>query len=970
MVSEYGTNWYGEVCMDGSHAYYISPNTGLDIFDVSDPSRPVKTARYDCHYICDAFAVRSGIAYLPCYDDLEILDVSDDTTPRRIGLLTLPNAYFRAASLEGNLLFLGDNTSYGQRGLRIVDVTNPRNPILRASLALPGVSVGMAVCGDYVYVADSTSSKLFVVRVANPDAPQLAATISRSIAPNRIKVHDNHLYLLESGGISIMSLADPVAPAEVGRIVCGSLVVDIDFKPPYAFFTQSDTANGFEGLRVFDVGDPAHPVNVGRAALEISLVGLAVSGDRVFTSQQFGGLLVFDASDPRTLRIASENRQNKNLVNMASDGSHAYAVSGGKDFVVYDHSAPDAPVIRGKCTLPFVPNRMFLFPPHAYVGESFGYGNVAVDFSDPMAPVVVGNVDPNSFGSYSAAVVDDSRLYLGDGSVMYILEQVSPLSFSRLSTLYLQGNVNDIRVIGDLAYVVCDDNFFVVRVYDSSYPRILGTCNIPGLRGKVQILNGRAYVAGGLPNDPELFVLDVSVVVTPRLVWQRKVARRPVDTLLESGRFFVLEKDLSYPGSVLLAYDLSNPDQPAEMAEISIEQDNFKMCRAGGFALAAGTPGLTSIDLSQPRDLPVLSRTSLAYPCLHLAVQGSFVYSASYDRLEVIDFSDRMFPYQAALFPLPDYGTEIAVAGRYVVVGVKDLAGVFLDVANPFDPQPVAVDPPILGIRSVKARGNLAYIASDYQGLVIVDVSSSPPAVVGSFPSVNGTLQISDDGKALFVVGGSFIHSLDVSNPASPSLISTYSHYSLKQLNVSALNHAILYVNGYDDTIIGAVNVANPAAPQLINTFNLKEMDGISAHEALPCRQLWTDGSYLYGAIAKMGYPMVVIDYSNVVEPRWVTYLEHGVEGMAGCKSGDFHFLGTRSPGKVILMQSGVPGDLDGNSTVNAADLVLFWDSLSGTLGRPGPSRPFAECLADFNRDGSVDVLDGLLMEIQVVTPE
>jgi len=55
-------------------------------------------------------------------------------------------------------------------GLLILDVSNPATPSVLSSLYMPGYAFGLAVEGDYAYVAEGGSG-LVIVNVANPAAP-------------------------------------------------------------------------------------------------------------------------------------------------------------------------------------------------------------------------------------------------------------------------------------------------------------------------------------------------------------------------------------------------------------------------------------------------------------------------------------------------------------------------------------------------------------------------------------------------------------------------------------------------------------------------------------------------------------------------------------------------------------------------------------------------------------------------------
>ena len=71
--------------------------------------------------------------------------------------------------MVGNYAYVADSVL---NGLVIVDVSNPAAPTLKGSYDTTGYSYGVAVEGNYAYVADGDNG-LLIVDVSNPAAPTL-----------------------------------------------------------------------------------------------------------------------------------------------------------------------------------------------------------------------------------------------------------------------------------------------------------------------------------------------------------------------------------------------------------------------------------------------------------------------------------------------------------------------------------------------------------------------------------------------------------------------------------------------------------------------------------------------------------------------------------------------------------------------------------------------------------------------------
>lgn len=75
--------------------------------------------------------------------------------------------------------------------------------------------------------------------------------------------------------------------------------------------------------------------------------------------------------------------------------------------------------------------------------------------------------------------------------------------------------------------------------------------------------------------------------------------------------------------------------------------------------------------------------------------------------------------------------------------------------------------------------GNLAYVINDTEGLVIVDVNNSTnPTFVGSYNILGAVsdIKVSHDGAKVFIVNSGKIIILDVTEPANPMLITSFTN--------------------------------------------------------------------------------------------------------------------------------------------------------------------------------------------------
>ncbi len=264
-------------------------------------------------------AARGGIAYLGATRGagVQIIDVA---AGRSIGVLDAGLAgTINSVALDGNLLVF----AAGGNGIVAYDVSDPRQPARRAHQREP-VSYCHTVFVHRDLVACSTSSPdephlafYRVVKPADPTAPLeivAAGSYSEPLTPEEIQneadilVHD--VFVHERGsrilaylaywerGLHIVDVTDPARPQVVGRSAptptrwTHSVWVDGDFA-----YVGEESYHGL--VRVFDVADPAAPVEIGQLRSSegdaISAHNLQVAGGVLYVSWYQDGLRAFAA---------------------------------------------------------------------------------------------------------------------------------------------------------------------------------------------------------------------------------------------------------------------------------------------------------------------------------------------------------------------------------------------------------------------------------------------------------------------------------------------------------------------------------------------------------------------------------------------------------------------------------------------------------------------------------------------------
>ncbi|MCL0062473.1 PKD domain-containing protein, partial [Thermodesulfovibrionales bacterium] len=106
---------------------------------------------------------------------LQIIDISNPRSPVIVGSVDTPG-WVIGVFISGNHAFVAD----GEKGLQIIDVSNPRSPVIIGSVDTPGSAWGVYISGDHAFVADDRAGLQIIdvsAFVGEPiDPPKVIAT--------------------------------------------------------------------------------------------------------------------------------------------------------------------------------------------------------------------------------------------------------------------------------------------------------------------------------------------------------------------------------------------------------------------------------------------------------------------------------------------------------------------------------------------------------------------------------------------------------------------------------------------------------------------------------------------------------------------------------------------------------------------------------------------------------------------------
>jgi len=611
-----------DVAMSEDYAYLSSGlASGLRVLDLSDPKAPVEIAYAINSDVCpgvhiwmtDRIRISGDRAYLLYFDGtwsfghyrLYIYDISDPSTPGRLGFVNLPNEC-NDPFVKGDHVYIPANEMVGFSGVKVIDVSDAAQPVEVGSFETPGMPYDVYVTGDTAYVADNNA--LVVYDVADPGSVEELGSYSPQggmALISYVTMVGGYVYVLDAAyGLRVLDASDPDQIEEVGWLphnqndmlfsrvvisgdrahylqdgdISGKQLITLDVSDPVApqvigsydmpgfwWFYGFDcrdghacVAGGKDGLRVVDVSHPDSTAQVVHYDPYDLTSGLAVSGNHAFVSTYMNDLVVYDVTDP-SLPVEATSLQfpDSPIKQISIWGDYLYVPgvmanhSGGVSVLdITDPTDPQQiaywPAPPGYSGVPFNVER---YGDYAFVACALG-GVEVYDISQIDQPIALDHWtlwDPMTNPDFGVTNVKISWPYLfapDRAYGLYVLDISNPTDITEVASCSTPGEAMWADISADHDYIYVADFDGGLRVIDVSNPLApgeVGFCEA-NLERAVHVATHGDSIYVADGGQIGLHVLDVSDPTAPmEVAYHRTPGVHGHDVAVADGLVYFLD---------------------------------------------------------------------------------------------------------------------------------------------------------------------------------------------------------------------------------------------------------------------------------------------------------------------------------------------------------------------------------------------------------------------------------------------
>lgn len=561
-----------DLAVSGQHVYVAMHDYGIRVFDVADPTAPVEVGSFSQTDLkIRALAIEGDYIYLTHDAGLSILDISDPLVPMILSTISLP------APDGGRELVVADQivyvAAYGG-GIRILDASDPSEPVEVGFLQTASPAQDLAVAGPYIYAV--TSNSLVIVDATDlTDPVQISSYPINNppwFVPFNIAVANSYAYVTARQAVLAFDVADPALPVQDSTIPLFQDPVDLAADNQYIYAASeyyfhmflppqptSPSAVGLADLSTLITP----PIEIGRLILPLGdVTDITVAGDFVYTTDDLRLFSIFDVTDPTAPTEVSHvdkpypDWYPDNDVEVAN--GYAYVVNNGT-LHIFNITDPAQPVgITHPLTISHVTD-VAIAGDYAYAAGDFFdmvrvVGLYSIDIQDPEQPELVDSVPlPWTGDEFLSRTVALSGHYAYVGGAFYhwrtrhsgnlaVVDIANPAQLAMTGATYL-GATWGVAANGSFAYATASrdhyehyERLFTVDVSNPVLPTPVGWSDVSyAYRSSVVISQQRAYFTS--PNG--LTIFDIRHPLAPVPLLTEPLTGWPTRAAVDGGHVYV-----------------------------------------------------------------------------------------------------------------------------------------------------------------------------------------------------------------------------------------------------------------------------------------------------------------------------------------------------------------------------------------------------------------------------------------------
>lgn len=345
--------------MTGTFGEFGFCGSSVSIFDISDPANPEAVNEFDPKNCINGLAVAGNTLLAVGRSGMQLYDLQSADNPvlRSTFVPVVGLQDVQSIAVDGRTYYTSSAQGQGAL-LEVFDASEP-DVISRFGepFNLEAGFINSAYIYNLTYVAPVWQDGLRLVKVNNPAAPSLDGRITgeeMQMGDMLVSaIYNGYLYLpvhgREGSSIGVIDIRDAANPQIVNEVkAVYPLIMEI-VEADGRLYVLNQEANNL--VQIFDLSDPANPVELGQVVLPQTYSRLAVVGDMLYAACDIWNcrhLAIVNVADPGQAALVKEVEMPLGVIKMmpADEQTIILAVNGDGLYAL-DITNPVEPVLAG-----------------------------------------------------------------------------------------------------------------------------------------------------------------------------------------------------------------------------------------------------------------------------------------------------------------------------------------------------------------------------------------------------------------------------------------------------------------------------------------------------------------------------------------------------------------------------------------------------------------------------------------------
>ncbi len=250
-------------------------------------------------YVAYTVHVQDNYAYVTKNEGTIIFDISNPTNPVKIGGVLMDDGALGAYVVNDTLFIAGDS-----HGFIMVNISIPKDPIILGEYADGGDANSVCIQGSYAFVTEYPKG-FEIFNITDPNHITKLSVYDDGGEFRDVVIKNGVAYLADpNNGLKVINITDPASPVRIRTVAGTHQVIDLYIHEDLLFLGCHES-----GVKIFNISTPQSPNFLGQYyKSDGEVFGVTGNTTHLYVADLQQGVYLLDITNPTTPIEIAHNR--------------------------------------------------------------------------------------------------------------------------------------------------------------------------------------------------------------------------------------------------------------------------------------------------------------------------------------------------------------------------------------------------------------------------------------------------------------------------------------------------------------------------------------------------------------------------------------------------------------------------------------------------------------------------------------